>query len=118
MEESFLLTEEQAASSERFLQEENRGRTVLTVLYLCVLGLCFVIPVFYYFRMHCDERGARRMRELELVSISQAMEHSEQNRVETREARRKYREERRARILQLFAPVRLVSSFRKYDYVY
>jgi hypothetical protein len=49
------------------------------------------------------------MRELELVGVAQALEHSEQNRDETRAARRKFREERRARILQLFAPVRLVS---------
>jgi hypothetical protein len=49
------------------------------------------------------------MRELELAGMSQALEHSEQNRDETRAARRKYREERRARILQLFVPVRLVS---------
>ena len=101
------LTEQ--ASFERVLQQQNRGRTVLTVLYLCVLGLCFVIPVFYYFRLHYDERGARRMRELEMAGLSQAMEHSQQNREETRAARRKYRDERRARILQLFAPVRLVS---------
>jgi hypothetical protein len=100
------LTEQ--ASFERLLQE-SRGRIVLTVLYLCALGLCFLIPVIYYFRLHCDERGARRMRALELEGIAQSLEHSEQNREETRAARRKYREERRARILQLFAPVRLVS---------
>jgi hypothetical protein len=49
------------------------------------------------------------MRALELVGISRALEHSEQNREETIAARRKYREEQSARILQLFAPVRLVS---------
>lgn len=48
------------------------------------------------------------MRELEMAGLSQVMEHSQQNREETRAARRKYREERRARILQLFAPVRLI----------
>ena len=89
--------------------ERNRGRTVLTVLYLCVLGLCFVVPVFYYFRMHCEERTARRMRELEIAGITAALTESENlHREESRAVRRKYREERRARILQLFAPVRMV----------
>ena len=87
----------------------HRGRTVLTVLYLCVLGLCFVVPVFYYFRMHCEERNARRIREIEIAGITQALEQSEnQHREESRAARRKYREERRARIIQLFASVRMV----------
>ena len=81
----------------------------MTILYLCVLGLCFVVPVFYYFRMHCEERHARRMRELEMAGMREALEQSEQNREESRAVRRKYREERRARIVQLFDPVRLVS---------
>jgi hypothetical protein len=89
----------------------HRGRTVLTVLYLCVLGLCFVVPVFYYFRMHCEERNARRMRELEIAGIAEALEQSgDFHREESRAARRKYREERRARIIQLFAPVRMVRT--------
>ena len=92
-------------------EDTSRGRTVLTVLYLCVLGLCFVVPVFYYVRMHCDERQARRLRELEIAGIAQALEQSEHiHREESRAARRKYREERRARILQLFAPVRMVRT--------
>jgi hypothetical protein len=103
----------------RFLQSSDspadssnhRGRTVLTVLYLCVLGLCFVVPVFYYFRMHCEERNARRMRETEIAGITEALEQSENvHREESRAARRKYREERRARIIQLFATVRMVST--------
>ena len=81
----------------------------MTVLYLCVLGLCFVVPIFYYFRMHCEERTARRMRELEIAALEQSLEQSENvHREESRAARRKYREERRARIIQLFAPVRMV----------
>jgi len=89
-------------------KDENSGRIILTILYLCVLGLCFVVPVFYYCRMHHEERSARRMREMELAGITEALEHSETNREETRAARRKYREERRARIIQLFAPVRMI----------
>ncbi|CAB9507720.1 NADPH Oxidase [Seminavis robusta] len=84
---------------------QSRGRTVLTILYLCVLGLCFVVPVFYYFRLHCFEENARR--ELEL-DFSAALELSTQHRDENRAARRKYIEERRARIVQLMMPVRMI----------
>lgn len=95
----------------RLLNEHSsRGRTILTVLYLSVLSLCFLVPVFYYFRMHCEERHARRLRELELAGIHQAMEQSQNlHREESRAARRKFREERKARIQQLFTPVKMVS---------
>ena len=95
----------------RMLQSEARGRTVLTILYLVVLGLCFVIPVFYYFRMHCEDQQARRLRDLEMAGIEASLrEQQQQTREETRAARRKYREEKRARLLQLFRPVRMVSG--------
>ena len=97
----------------RWLQEDSanqRGRTVLTILYLAVLVLCFIVPVFYYFRMHCEERQARRLRELEIAALTETLQQSENyHRDESRAARRKYREEQRARIIQLFAPVRVVS---------
>lgn len=96
----------------RLLQNSGqRGRTVLTVLYLCVLGLCFVVPIIYYFRMHFEERHVRRLRELEIEGITQALEQSQDvHREETRAARRKFREERKARINQLFAPVKMVRT--------
>jgi len=85
------------------------GRTILTALYLFMLGVCFLVPIFFYFRMHCDERRNRHLRELEIAGMTQAMNESQaQQREESRAARRKYREERRARILQLFTPVRLI----------
>jgi hypothetical protein len=88
----------------------EQGRTALTVLYMAVLGLCFIVPVFYYFRMHCEHRQARRLRELEIAALIETLQQSEDfNREETRAARRKYRDEQRARIIQLFSPVRLVS---------
>lgn len=103
-----LMTEEDI---HRLLQDNQRGRTVLTVLYLLVLGMCFIVPVFYYFRMSCDERYQRRLRELELAGITQALEQSQNaHREESRAARRKFREERRARINQLFAPVKMVRT--------
>ena len=44
-----------------------------------------------------------------MAGMREALEQSEQNREESRAVRRKYREERRARIIQLFDPVRIVS---------
>lgn len=88
----------------------HTGRMILTVLYLSMLGVCFVVPFFFYMRMHCDHRNNRRLRELEIAGMEQAMNESQDvHREESRAALRKYREERRARILQLFIPVRLVS---------
>ena len=97
---------------------QARGRTVLTILYLCVLALCFVVPVFYYFRLHCFEQQARRELELDVEEFHAAMEQNEQQREESRAARRKYMEERRARILQLFQPVRMVSKATKQHFGY
>lgn len=75
-------------------------------MYLVVLGLCFIIPIFYYVRMHCEDQNARRQREVEFAEVLEASR--EQQPDETRAARRKYRDEKRARLLQLFAPVRMV----------
>jgi hypothetical protein len=112
------VNEEQIADGiahhERFLQggveSDSRGRAILTILYLVVLGLCFTVPVFYYFRMHLEDRRLRRFRELQLQSVISGLQDSAtpEARDEMRAARRKYREEKRARILQLFAPVQMV----------
>lgn len=102
---------------ERMLQNENapRGRTVLTVLYLCVLSMCFVIPFLFYIRMHCDDRRNRRLIDSEIAVIAQSLDDSQgqHQREESRATRRKYREERRARIIQLFSPVRMVRPPRE-----
>jgi len=85
------------------------GRMILTALYLCMLGICFLVPIFFYFRWHCDERRNRRLRDLEIAGMTHAMNESHvQHREESRAARRKYREERRATFIQLFTPVRTV----------
>ena len=122
----------------RFLQrsdssesEGGRTRTVLTFLYLSVLGMCFLTPVLYYVRLHCEERAVRRrLQAMEVRGLETVLSRSErgffggvlggggstnndnnsQNAEESRAARRKYIAERRARILQLFAPVRVVSE--------
>ena len=89
---------------------ETRGQAVLTFLYLCVLGLCFMTAVVYFCRMQFEERYLRRLRESELGAIRSALAQSETTqREESRAVQRKYIEERRARILQLLGPVRLVS---------
>ena len=123
----------------RMQGESERGRTVLTFLYLSVLGMCFMTPVLYYFRLHCEERGVqRRLQALEdtnttttrsrrgpngtlvviggsgglagasFSSSSNANPNNNTNSEESRAARRKYLAERKARIVQLIAPVRVV----------
>jgi len=103
---------------------QQRGRTILTLLYLCVLGMCFLTPVLYYCRLHYEERDARRrLRILEAQGLEMALQNSNNNNnggdgnnangnnntsEESRAARRKYLEERQARITQLVAPVRMV----------
>ena len=85
------------------------GKTILTALYLCMLGVCCIVPVFFYFRMHCDERHNRHLQDLEIAGMTQAMNESQDlHREESKAAQRKYREERRARFIQLFTPVRMV----------
>mmetsp|Transcript_26457 Transcript_26457/g.39141 ORF Transcript_26457/g.39141 Transcript_26457/m.39141 type:complete len:299 (+) Transcript_26457:119-1015(+) len=86
---------------------ESQGRAVLTILYLVVLALCFIIPIFYYFRMHCEDRQARIFREREAFEGFTIEQEGGATREEARAAKRKYREEKRARIKQLFQPVRL-----------
>lgn len=83
---------------------QSRGKAVLTILYLSLVALCFIVPVFYYIRLRCFADSARR--ELEL-DFNTALEQSTEQQEDTRAARRKYVEERRARIWQLFEPVRM-----------
>ena len=111
-------------------QEPPNGRTIMTILYLCVLSLCFVVPVFYYIRMHCFEERVRREMELEFTNAlelstsgsttgtSNHHHHHLHHHSEARAARRKYIEERRARIVQLFGPVRMVRDIYIYIYIY
>jgi hypothetical protein len=130
-----------SSQSQQQTAVDNRGRTVLTFLYLCILGLCFLTPILYYCRLYFEERNARRLRELETAAFEQSSQqqalggvgglgahhhhhhhtllhhhmlnsnNNSHNREEARAVRRKYVEERRARILQLFEPVRLVRTY-------
>ena len=80
-------------------------------------------PLFYYCRLHYEDRNARRLRELEIAGIRSAMERSAAAAAlvatigagsggdeQSRAVRRKYIEERRARLLQLMAPVSMVRT--------
>jgi hypothetical protein len=89
--------------------QESKGRTILMILYLCVLAMCFVTPIFYYFRLRCEETAMRRSTMAEALGLRTALEQSQQQqRQESAAVWRKYVEERRARMVQLFAPVRMV----------
>lgn len=82
--------------------------SAVTVVYLIVLGACFVIPFCYYVRIRRSEVQIRRQRQQELAAMENSV--NEPTREETRAARKKLREEKRARILQLFGPVSVVST--------
>ena len=95
--------------------QNTQGRTILTVLYLIVLALCFIVPVFYYFRLHCQEQRNRRLRQQQQRQIilasmagNQGDNEEQAGHPEARASRKKYRAERRARILQLFGPVSMI----------
>eukprot|EP00529_Nitzschia_sp_RCC80_P022638 CAMPEP_0113486316 /NCGR_PEP_ID=MMETSP0014_2-20120614/24934_1 /TAXON_ID=2857 /ORGANISM="Nitzschia sp." /LENGTH=495 /DNA_ID=CAMNT_0000379985 /DNA_START=76 /DNA_END=1563 /DNA_ORIENTATION=- /assembly_acc=CAM_ASM_000159 len=113
-----------------------RRKAVLTIIYLSVLGICFIIPMIFYCQLRCDDRRRdQELYDLEVAGMAMALAEStrmannnggdddddddddndgeggggnQRNRAEAREVRRKYREERRARILQLFTPVRMI----------
>eukprot|EP00980_Cylindrotheca_fusiformis_P001275 scaffold333_cov133-Cylindrotheca_fusiformis.AAC.1 len=83
---------------------DDQGRAVLTIIYLAVLSLCFIIPLCYYCRMRFERSEARRLRELEFAALAASLQQSEDsNRDESRAARKKCRDEQRARIVQLFS---------------
>jgi hypothetical protein len=93
----------------------DRGRNILTILYLLVLAFCFMSPVFYYCRINYETRAERRLREQEAEGVRRAMERSStgtnnaNTSAETSASRRKYRDEQKARIIQLIEPVKMVS---------
>lgn len=92
----------------RELERFDDSHTILVTLYICVLAVCCATPVLYLIRLKCEDRNIQRLRLLEAAGIATALQESQLNRQENRAARRKYMEERRARILQLFRSVRMV----------
>lgn len=104
-----LSAEATVAGILRELEEHHgpdKGRMILTILYLVVLGLCCITPVIYYCRLYLEERRTLRA-QTTLAEIQ--LQQSAAQRMEQRAAQRKFILERRARILQLFASVRAVS---------
>jgi hypothetical protein len=86
------------------------GRTILTVMYLIVLTICFIMPILYYFKMKCDDQNEQRRRQHVTEQLRTALQNSVNMSLhyESTAVQRKFVEERRARILQLFTPVRMV----------
>ncbi|GKY93710.1 hypothetical protein MPSEU_000338200 [Mayamaea pseudoterrestris] len=106
----------------RFLQDRknestaDRGRFIFTVLYLSILAFCFVIPLLYYIRCYFESRREQRLARLESERMRTVLEQSTQvNRAESLAAKRKYLEERKARIMQLMVPVKL--TLKEEDFV-
>jgi hypothetical protein len=108
------------SESTRFLhsQIDDNGRifVIRIVLYLVVLALCFVLPM--YARCLCDDRQYRaRARDQDMEDAPPIQDGpgattvlaSVEEQSETRAMRKKIRAERRARIVQLFSPVSVVS---------
>jgi hypothetical protein len=89
--------------------------TVLAVLYLCLASLCCVVPFAYFVRLILESQKAHQQwRDLELAAVQHAennadlVRYQNEHRDELRLLRIKYMEERRARIVQLLSPVRMV----------
>jgi hypothetical protein len=105
---------------------------VLPILFSIVLGFGFVGGFCYFVRLQCEERNARRWRDLEMNDISATTNNDNNNATpatrnnnihnndnnnevnQSRVVRKKHREERRARILQLLTPVRVVCTYNIY----
>lgn len=102
------LEEVQLGFGVRELEKFDEGQTILMALYVCVVAICCVTPIFYFVRLQMEYRHNQHLRRLEAAGIMAALHESQQNREESRAARRKYLEERKARIFQLFRSVRLV----------
>jgi hypothetical protein len=76
--------------------------------------MCFILPILFFLRIKYEDHRQRRLRDLELANAIEISLMSEyQNREssgEARAARNKYREHKRARVLQLLGPVETILS--------
>ena len=92
--------------------EEMLRNRILYIAYLCVLGCCCVTPCLYYIRVSAwQRRQFREFREMERNTIIAALAQSTTNsnhRMNTSAELAIVQSERRARILQLMEPVRMV----------
>jgi hypothetical protein len=99
-----------ASESARFLQSQTL-HSILTILYLFVLTLCFVVPTFFYCWLQCHDQESSQQTRIEDADIAMTVRASVEEQSETRAMRKKYRAERRARIVQLLSPVSIVSLY-------
>jgi len=98
----------------------DRKKDILYLIYLGVLGFCCLSPCFYYLRLHMWQRYFfRRMQEQERSSLALAVARSAQatQHEQPSDCDERVREERRARILQLMEPVRMVRRSRSKNYL-
>ena len=97
---------------DRWLQNNGDNATqararVMYIIYLCIL-MCFCItPCVLYLRMYLWQRQRTRLRELEQAGLMAAIQQT-MNSVNREPESAEVRAERRARILQLLEPVRMV----------
>jgi Ring finger domain len=93
------------------------GKAAVTILYIIALFLCFITPIFYYFRVRLEESQQRHLRELELATameISLMTAYHQENSLQAIAARQKYRDQKRATIVQLFRPVEITLSSQNF----
>lgn len=94
--------------------EEMLRNRILYIAYLCVLGCCCITPCLYYIRVSSwQRRQFREFRELERNAILAALAQSTANSVHHMNITAELaivHSERRARIIQLMEPVRMVRN--------
>jgi hypothetical protein len=104
---------------ERFLLPDqgntntNSRNQILYIAYLCILGCCCVTPCLYFLRIAIWQRQqVQQLREMEQAGMVAALAQSTRMQHHHNAGRESavVRDERRARILQLMEPVRMVRT--------
>jgi hypothetical protein len=95
--------------------EEMLRNRILYIAYLCVLGCCCITPCLYYIRVSSwQRRQFREFREMERNAILAALAQSTANSAHHMSISAELaivHSERRARIIQLMEPVRMVRIY-------
>jgi hypothetical protein len=103
-------------SSNSASDEEVLRNRILYIAYLCVLGCCCITPCLYYMRVSSwQRRQFRELREMERNAIVAALAQSTASGAHHMNISAELavvHSERRARIIQLMEPVRMVGSDR------
>jgi hypothetical protein len=100
-----------SSQSARFLQSQRDrvdvNDTISVVLFVLLLALCFLLPLLL--RGSVWDQDTEDAPPVEDGPGATTVQESAEEQSETRAMRKKYRAERRARIVQVFSPVSLVS---------